>query len=114
MPPRFTVELPGDQGAGVSGMQGIGVRTPMAAAVAAATVGFAMDLHIPNGRMFSIGMLSRMFAAGVVVNTQFTGSTTSEAGATPKEHCIMAPAQTCLPISRLLARKQGGRPLTPT
>lgn len=43
MPPSFTVELPGDQGAGVSGMQGMGVRTPIAAAVAAATVGFAMD-----------------------------------------------------------------------
>lgn len=114
MPPSFTVELPGDQGAGVSGMQGIGVRAPMAAAVAAATVGFAMDLHIPNGRMLSIGMLSRMLAAGVVVKTLFTGSTTSEPGAAPKEHWIMAPAQTCLPISRLVARKQDGRPLTPT
>ncbi len=30
---------PATQGAGVFGMQGIGVKTPMAAAVAAATVG---------------------------------------------------------------------------
>ena len=37
----FTVALPGDQGAGVTGMQGIGVNTPKAAAVAAATIGFA-------------------------------------------------------------------------
>ena len=36
-------------------MQGIGVSTPRAAAVAAATVGFAIELHIPNGMMFTIG-----------------------------------------------------------
>ena len=36
-----TVGAPGTHGAGVLGMQGIGVRTPRAAAVAAATIGFA-------------------------------------------------------------------------
>jgi hypothetical protein len=36
-------------------MHGIGVNTPMAAAVAAATAGFAGDMHMPNGVMFAIG-----------------------------------------------------------
>lgn len=43
IPPSFTVALPGDQGAGVTGMHGMGVRTPSAAAVAAATLGLAID-----------------------------------------------------------------------
>ena len=38
---NITVAAPGAQGAVVLGMQGIGVRTPRAAAVAAATWGFA-------------------------------------------------------------------------
>jgi hypothetical protein len=37
-------------------MQGIGVSTPNAAAVAAATAGLAGDIHIPNGMMFVMGM----------------------------------------------------------
>ncbi len=36
-----TVGDPGAHGVGVTGMQGIGVNTPNAAAVAAATIGFA-------------------------------------------------------------------------
>jgi len=46
---------PGVQGAVVFGMHGIGVNTPKAADVAEATVGFAIELHMPNGRMFTIG-----------------------------------------------------------
>ena len=38
---RRTVGAPTIQGDAVAGMQGIGVRTPMAEAVAAATVGLA-------------------------------------------------------------------------
>ena len=38
-----TVGDPGDQGAGKTGVQGIGVKTPNAAAVADATVGLAND-----------------------------------------------------------------------
>jgi hypothetical protein len=37
-------------------MHGIGVRTPMAAEVAAATVGFASDIHTPKGMMLVIGI----------------------------------------------------------
>ena len=54
-PPSITVGAPGTQGAEVAGMHGIGVNTPMAAAVAAATAGFAGDMHMPNGVMFAIG-----------------------------------------------------------
>ncbi len=54
--PTRTVGDPGTQGAGVLGTQGIGVKTPKAAAVAAATVGFAMEVHIPKGIMFTMGM----------------------------------------------------------
>jgi len=50
----MTVGAPGTQGAGVLGMHGIGVSAPIAADVAAATVGFASDVHIPNGRILTI------------------------------------------------------------
>ena len=47
---------PGAQGDAVAGMHGIGVSTPRAAAVAAATSGLAGDWHMPKGRIFIIGM----------------------------------------------------------
>jgi hypothetical protein len=37
-------------------MHGMGVSTPKAAAVAAATEGFAGDMHMPKGMMFTKGM----------------------------------------------------------
>lgn len=94
-----TVGAPGTQGATVIGMHGIGVRTPMAAAVAAATIGFAGDMHTPNGMMFTIGILSMMLASGIsLVKTMFVGRTTSELGAIPMVHIIIAPMQTCIAI----------------
>src|SRR5688500_10825662 len=51
----ITVGAPGTQGAGVTGMHGIGVSTPSAAAVAAATLGLARQVHAPNGMMLTIG-----------------------------------------------------------
>ena len=54
--PRSTVGAPGVQGDGVTGTQGIGVRTPKAAEVADATAGFEMEVHIPKGMMFTMGM----------------------------------------------------------
>jgi hypothetical protein len=59
-----TVGAPGIQGAAVTGTQGIGVNTPKAAAVAAATVGFDGDWHMPNGKMLTNGLLSMILAAG--------------------------------------------------
>ena len=55
----------------MTGMQGIGVNTPIAADVADAMEGFASELHIPKGIMFIIGILSMMLAIGVVVLTLF-------------------------------------------
>ena len=51
----FTVGHPGIHGEDVAGMHGCGVNTPSAAAVAAATIGLLRLMHIPNGRMFTIG-----------------------------------------------------------
>jgi len=53
--PIRKVGEPTTHGAAVAGMQGIGVRAPIAAAVAAATVGFARELHIPKGIIFTSG-----------------------------------------------------------
>ncbi len=92
LPIRMVGE-PTIQGAVVTGTQGIGVRTPSAAAVAAATVGLEGDMHIPNGGMLTIGLLSMMFAAGVVASTLLVGRTTSVDGAAPKLHIIEAPIQ---------------------
>jgi hypothetical protein len=89
-----TVGLPGAQGAAVTGTHGIGVRAPKAAAVAAATVGFAIDWHMPNGKMLTIGLLSMMLAIGIAVKTRLAGSTINELGATPNVHCSMAPPHT--------------------
>jgi hypothetical protein len=94
--------LPTIQGATVLGTQGIGVKTPSAAAVADATVGFARELHIPKGRMLTKGLLSMILAAGVSTSTPFTGNTLSVEGATPKLHVIMAPVVTKNAITHLL------------
>jgi hypothetical protein len=86
MPAIKTVGEPGTQGAGVTGTQGIGVNTPNAAAVAAATVGFDGDVHMPNGMMFTNGLLSMMFASGGPVIVRFCGNTINVLGARPKLH----------------------------
>jgi len=53
--PINTSSVPGTQGATVAGMQGMGVRAPNAAAVAAATTGLERELHVPKGRIFNMG-----------------------------------------------------------
>lgn len=88
-------EQPGVQGATVTGMQGIGVSTPKAAAVAAATIGLEGELHMANGGIFTMGILSMMLAAGILlVITRFNGNTINEPGAAPKEQLIIAPIHT--------------------
>jgi hypothetical protein len=62
--------------------------------VAAATVGFEGEEHIPKGMILTIGMWSIILAPGVVTSTLLTGSTTSVLGANPKVHWSVAPAQT--------------------
>ena len=81
-----TVGAPTAHGAVVTGVQGIGVKTPKAAAVAEATVGFDIELHMPKGRMFTPGLLSLIFAHGVMPLTLFAGRTDKLLGATPKLH----------------------------
>ena len=93
--PTSTVGEPGAHGAGVVGIQGIGVSTPSAAAVAAATVGLAILLHIPNGIIFTNGLLSIIFAIGMLLTrVRLVGSMFSVPGAMPNEHCNHAPVQT--------------------
>lgn len=93
--PTSTVGEPGAHGAGVVGIQGIGVSTPSAAAVAAATVGLAILLHIPNGIIFTNGLLSIIFAIGMLLTrVRLVGSMFSMPGAMPNEHCNNAPVQT--------------------
>ena len=74
-------------------MHGIGVRTPSAAAVAAATCGFDILMHMPNGIIFTIGLLSIIFAIGIVVTTLLFGSTINVDGAAPNGQVIIAPPQ---------------------
>ena len=83
----------------MTGMQGIGVSTPYAAAVAEATVGFAIDWHIPNGMMLVIGAISIILAISIFPHLGRRGTVTiSDDGAIPKLHCSMAPIQTKFPI----------------
>ena len=93
-----TVGEPGTQGAAVTGMQGIGVSAPNAAAVAAATVGLANELHMPKGGMLTIGLLSMIFAIGMAFMTRLIGRTIRLEGAAPKLHCSVAPPHTSCPI----------------
>lgn len=93
MPPIMQEVEPGTHGA-VTGMHGIGVKTPSAAAVAAATVGLAIDMQTPKVMMFVMGMASMMVAAGAVAMVLLVGNTTRAEGATPNVHVIMAPAVT--------------------
>jgi hypothetical protein len=91
-----TVGAPGTQGAAVAGMQGIGVSTPKAAAVAAATIGLAGLWHMPNGIMFIKGTWSMIVAAGTPpAIVRLLGKTTIALGAAPKLHCNCAPITTC-------------------
>lgn len=97
--PIMTVGDPGVQGAVVTGIQGCGVKTPMAAEVAAATWGLLRVLHTPNGMIFIIGMLSIMVAAGrLQALTMLAGKTVIVLGATPKVQLIMAPLVTRIAI----------------
>src|SRR4051794_19947205 len=106
--PHSTVGDPGSQGPTVTGTHGIGVSTPRAAAVAAATIGLASEVHIPNGRMLTIGTVSVIVANGRFVPiVRLTGKTTSDEGATPNEHISSAPLTIGWPISG--TSLEGGR-----
>jgi hypothetical protein len=100
--PTRTLGLPGTQGATVFGIHGIGVSTPRAAAVAEATVGFASEVHIPKGGIFTIGFLSMIVAAGEDVRTFMLDVTISVEGVVPNGQNRPAPAHTHIAIITLL------------
>ena len=84
-PPIITVGEPVAQGAVHAGTQGIGVSTPDAAAVADATVGFAIELHIPN--VIGNFGISMMVAAIILEhNTVVCEVASSGAANVPKVH----------------------------
>ena len=90
---------PGVHGAVRAGTHGIGVSAPIAAAVAEATVGLASDWHMPNGAMLTIGLLSMMFAMGLLSIIGRIGSMmVSGVGAFPNEHFSCAPIHTYFAI----------------
>ncbi|MEY2420288.1 MAG: hypothetical protein QOI95_355 [Acidimicrobiaceae bacterium] len=93
--PMTVFAAPGFHGPAGTGMHGIGVSTPSAAAVAAATIGFEGLVHMPKGGMFIIGTMSLIVAAGFPsMSTRLAGSTLSVDGAMPKLQVNMAVAVT--------------------
>jgi hypothetical protein len=90
-PPAMVCGAIGIHGAGTTGTQGIGVNTPRAAAVAAATIGLANDWHMPNGAMFAPGATSVMVATGRPSTIGLGATTVRVEGARPKLHMIIAP-----------------------
>lgn len=95
---KRTVGFAEIQGATTAGTHGIGVnvKTPRAAAVAAvvaaATIGFARLVHIPNVKIFNIGTKSTILATGKPhAKTGIFGRTTKEDGVIPQEHLQRAP-----------------------
>lgn len=80
----FTLLEPGFHGPAITGMQGIGVSTPIAAEVAADTVGLDIERHIPKGGMLTMGMLSITVAAGnLSANVLLMGGTMRVLGVKP-------------------------------
>ena len=99
LPAMVTVGEPGAHGAVVTGTHGMGVSTPCAAAVALMTWGFAVEEHMPKGRIFLLGMLSMIVAAGNPPTvTLLSGVIVSAEGDTPNEHCIIPDITACCPI----------------
>jgi hypothetical protein len=96
---------PGAHGDTITGIQGIGVKTPMAADVADATVGLPMHWHMPKGIIFIIGAKSIILAFGLFCIMGRIGTVTiNMEGAIPKLHFSIAPIQTYLAIIFIINR----------
>jgi hypothetical protein len=88
----MTIAEPGDHGAASTGTHGMGVSTPWAAAVAAATPGFTWVVQRPNGAMLMFGWYAMTDAAGFsLASVALAGSTASADGAVPALHWSVAP-----------------------
>lgn len=102
--PIVTTETPGVHGPAVIGEQGCGVSTPCAAAVAEATCGLLIDLHMPKGAMFTLGCISATLAAGAPsASTLSSGATDNFEGEPPMEHERVAPLTTSLAMDQRFA-----------
>ena len=102
-----TVEEPGVQDPS-EGWQGCGVNVPLAALVAAATCGFDIDVHIPNGGTFCELVSPTAPAAAVAVTSELEAENVD--GVVPNEHCSDAPVLTWLGIRRsFVARREHNR-----
>lgn len=89
-PPMVTVGEPGTH-EDVTGVHGIGTNTPNAAAVAAATAGFARLIHTPNGITSAKGIADVILPAGIADPvTIVIGKTSSAEGAAPIVHAHKA------------------------
>jgi hypothetical protein len=109
-PSTVVNDAPGDHGPVITGMQGIGVSTPIAAAVAAATSGFACVWHMPNGATFTMGMMSFTVATGIsAADAGPMGKIVSDDGARPWSHRSIAPWQTSFDMSRCYPPAARGR-----
>jgi hypothetical protein len=94
IPPKTAVGDPGDQGPAGVGVQGMGVKAPMAAAVAPATAGLARLSQTPKGRTFKNGVMFIMVPICVPPDAMGEGRNIREAGAAPMEQADMAPDTT--------------------
>lgn len=104
VPPISTLGLIGVHVPAITGMQGCGVNTPNAAAVAAATIGLARELHIANDVILTIGITSRIVPAGFdVPSTVGAEVALNVPGALPNGQESCAPVTTNSPISVLLS-----------
>jgi hypothetical protein len=91
VPPINVVAVGGSHGPVGTGTHGIGVSTPRAAAVAAATVGLDRLVHIPKGGMLTNGTMSSIVAAGLPsISTRRKGRMLRGDGEIPNEHNICA------------------------
>jgi hypothetical protein len=97
---NITVSDPGAHGA-VTGTHGVGVNTPLAAAVADAVVGFAKDEHVANGGILDTGIESRILAATFLSAITVGTDTMRVEGADPKLQDMLADRATNCAIIHL-------------
>jgi hypothetical protein len=102
----------GAHGAGMSGTQGIGVRTPKAAAVAVMTSGLAGLLHMPNGGIFMIGTIWTIVAAAnasLTTGAAGNSSAMNTLGVNPKLQVSAQPVVNSSGIEGSFALRYGER-----
>jgi hypothetical protein len=110
-PSIVTLSEPGAQGLAITGMHGCGVSTPSAALVAAATWGFAGEMHIPKVGMLAIEM-SVTTPAGIPPST-VTPVAANVAGIAPIVQVSIPPVTTSKPTGTPLVDRDEDYPALP-